>query len=83
MFEEIIPFDANEIKAFKDQNGELYLAFGKNIMRITKEIMRELKRHKTLFLYKLSPDEYAPDSVPVGFEIEEDALGKLEKLTEN
>ncbi|GEM_PF-5656167 len=42
--------------------------------------MRELKKHRTIFLYKLSPDEYVPDSAPVGFEIEEDALGKLEGM---
>ncbi len=79
LFEKIEPFKNSEVRVFRDTNKRIFLELGKNVMALTKQVIRELERHKTFYLYALPADEYAPDSMPVGFVITDEAWSKIEE----
>ena len=79
LVERIEPFKNSEVRISRDSNKRIFLELGKNVMALTKQIVRELERHKTFYLYALPAGEYAPDSMPVGFVITDEAWSKIEE----
>ena len=83
LFEEILPFSANGVQIGADDEGRVFIALGENLILITSNIMRSLERHRTFFLYRSPSGSYDPDSTPIAFEMEEDAMMRLKKLWES
>ena len=83
LFEEILPFSANGVQIGTDDEDRVFIALGENLILITSNIMRFLEKHRTFFLYRSPLESYDPESIPIAFEMEKDAMTRLKKLWES
>jgi len=79
LFKKTSVFTPAEVTATIDK-GEVFIELGRNVIKITEKIIKNLKKHKTIFLYETPEKEYDPDSIPIAFEMKTDAMDKLEAL---
>ena len=81
LFKKTSVFTPAEVTATIDNDkGEVFIELGRNVIKITEKIIKNLKKHKTIFLYETPEKEYDPDSIPIAFEMKTDAMDKLEAL---
>jgi len=78
LFKKTSVFTPAEVTATIDK-GEVFIELGRNVIKITEKIIKNLKKHKTIFLYE-TQREYDSDSIPIAFELRSDAMDKLEVL---
>jgi len=81
LLRKISHFTASEVEVGADERG-VYIRLGRNVAQITKRIMENLRKYKTIFLYHVPEGEYDPDSMPIAFEMKAGAMEKLETLWE-
>ena len=80
LFKKTSGFTPDEVTATIDNDkGEVFIELGKNVIKITEKIIKNLKKHKTIFLYE-TQRKYDSDSIPIAFELRSDAMDKLEVL---
>ena len=79
LFQNISHFSAEEVR-ITGNDKDLFIQLGNNVINLTQKIVDELLRKKTLFLYRAPGDSYDPDTTPIAFEMEPEALNKLETL---
>jgi len=81
LFKKTSGFTPDEVTATIDNDkGEVFIELGRNVIKITEKIIKNLKKYKTMFLYEIPEGEYDPDSIPIAFELKTDAMDKLEAL---
>ena len=78
LFKKTSVFTPAEVTATIDK-GEVFIELGRNVIKIKEKIIKNLKKHKTIFLYE-TQREYDSDSIPIAFELRSDAMDKLEVL---
>ena len=78
LFKKTSVFTPAEVTATIDK-GEVFIELGRNVIKITEKIIKNLKKHKTIFLYE-TQRKYDSDSIPIAFELRSDAIDKLEVL---
>jgi len=77
LFQNISHFSAEEVRITRNDKN-LFIQLGNNAINLTQKIVDELLKKKTLFLYRVPEDSYDPDTTPIAFEMEPEALNKLE-----
>jgi len=78
LFKKTSGFTPDEVTATIDK-GEVFIELGRNVIKITEKIIKNLKKHKTIFLYE-TQREYDSESIPIAFELRSDAMDKLQAL---
>jgi len=79
LFKKTSGFTPDEVTVIDNDKGEVFIELGRNVIKITEKIIKNLKKHKTIFLYE-TQREYDSDSIPIAFELRSDAMDKLEVL---